>query len=262
MAVAKQESVEAGRELATVADLAAVADEVTVCRACERLVAWREEVAEKKRAAYKDEEYWGRPVPGFGDPAARVVLVGLAPGAHGANRTGRMFTGDRSGDWLYRALWQTGFANQPNSVGLDDGLELTGAYITAPVKCAPPANKPTIEERNSCHRFLARELAVLTEARVFVALGSFAAREVASFFDLRPRPKFGHGACFAFGDSVSSSAGDLPAGEDRHLICSYHPSQQNTFTGKLTEEMLRAVFEQARLLAGYTAMRNKGRAVS
>ena len=220
------------------ASLAAVAEKVVECRACERLVAWREDVAEKKRAAYKDEEYWGRPVPGFGDPEARVVLVGLAPGAHGANRTGRMFTGDRSGDWLYRALWQTGFANQPESLGLDDGLKLTGAYITAPVKCAPPANKPTTEERDNCHTFLAKELAALAEAKVFVALGSFAAREVAAFFDLKPRPKFGHGACFQFG-------------EERHLVCSYHPSQQNTFTGKLTEEMLRAVFEQARLLAGY-----------
>ena len=220
------------------ASLAVVAEKVVECRACERLVAWREDVAEKKRAAYKDEEYWGRPVPGFGDPEARVVLIGLAPGAHGANRTGRMFTGDRSGDWLYRALWQTGFANQPKSAGRDDGLELTGAYITAPVKCAPPANKPTTEERDNCHPFLAQELAELTEAKVFVALGSFAAREVAAFFNLKPRPKFGHGACYSF------------AGE-KHLVCSYHPSQQNTFTGKLTEEMLRAVFEQARSLSGY-----------
>lgn len=266
-------------------ELAAMADEVAGCRVCERLVAWREEVAEKKRAAYRDEEYWGRAVPGFGDAAARVVLVGLAPGAHGANRTGRMFTGDRSGDWLYRALWQTGFASQPESVGLDDGLKLTGAYITAPVKCAPPANKPTTEERDNCHRFLAREMTALTEARVFVALGSFAAREVAAFFNLRPRPKFGHGACYSFRDSgdcaafdtlasrpsdeplisrpaVSETPGrqtsqsdplvsDLSASEGKYLICSYHPSQQNTFTGKLTEEMLRSVFEQARSLAGY-----------
>ena len=251
------------------ASLAAVAEKVVECRACERLVAWREDVAEKKRAAYKDEEYWGRPVPGFGDPAARVVLIGLAPGAHGANRTGRMFTGDRSGDWLYRALWQTGFANQPESAGRDDGLELTGAYITAPVKCAPPANKPTTEERDNCHPFLAQELAALTEARVFVALGSFAAREVAAFFDLSPRPKFGHGACYSFrlppapvssasapsvpasSHSDPSSSNQTPPKEEKHLVCSYHPSQQNTFTGKLTEEMLRAVFEQARSLAGY-----------
>ena len=264
------------------ASLAAVAEKVVECRACERLVAWREDVAEKKRAAYKGEEYWGRPVPGFGDPEARVVLIGLAPGAHGANRTGRMFTGDRSGDWLYRALWQTGFANQPKSAGLDDGLELTGAYITAPVKCAPPANKPTTEERDNCHPFLAQELAALTEAKVFVALGSFAAREVAAFFNLKPRPKFGHGACYSFSlppapaSSVSTSsnsalANELPPSpkvpasshsdpsphpptpptEEKHLVCSYHPSQQNTFTGKLTEEMLRAVFEQARSLAGY-----------
>ena len=262
--------------------LAAMAEKVVECRACERLVAWREDVAEKKRAAYKGEEYWGRPVPGFGDPEARVVLIGLAPGAHGANRTGRMFTGDRSGDWLYRALWQTGFANQPKSAGRDDGLELTGAYITAPVKCAPPANKPTTEERDNCHPFLAQELAALTEAKVFVALGSFAAREVAAFFDLKPRPKFGHGACYSFSlppapaysvstssnsalanelppspkvpaspHSDPSSSSPTPPKEQKHLVCSYHPSQQNTFTGKLTEEMLRAVFEQARSLAGY-----------
>lgn len=263
------------------ASLAAVAKKVVECRACERLVAWREEVAREKRAAYKHEEYWGRPVPGFGDPTARVVLVGLAPGAHGANRTGRMFTGDRSGDWLYRALWQTGFANQPKSVGLDDGLELTGAYITAPVKCAPPANKPTTQERDNCHPFLAQELAALPKAKVFVALGSFAAREVATFFNLKPRPKFAHGACYEFclppvavlpssvsassvpsssisGPSVPASAHSDPSPhppispeEEKHLICSYHPSQQNTFTGKLTEEMLRSVFEQARSLAGY-----------
>ena len=268
------------------AKLAAVAKEVKQCRACERLVVWREDVAREKRAAYKDEEYWGRPVPGFGDPAASVVLIGLAPGAHGANRTGRMFTGDRSGDWLYRALWQTGFANQPESVGLDDGLELTGAYITAPVKCAPPANKPTTQERDNCHTFLAQELAALTKAKVFVALGNFAARELATFFNLKPRPKFGHGACYSFYlppvpfSSVPASAHPdpspppkssasrnaipsvansshpdpsphppTPPKEEKHLICSYHPSQQNTFTGKLTEEMLRSVFEQARSLA-------------
>ena len=245
------------------ASLATVAKKVVECRACERLVAWREDVAEKKRAAYKDEQYWGRPVPGFGDPEARVVLIGLAPGAHGANRTGRMFTGDRSGDWLYRALWQTGFANQPKSARRDDGLELTGAYITAPVKCAPPANKPTTEERDNCHPFLAQELAALTEAKVFVALGSFAAREVAAFFNLKPRPKFGHGACYSFclpsvpASSVPASSNSDPSphpptpSTEKHLVCSYHPSQQNTFTGKLTEEMLRAVFEQARSLAGY-----------
>ena len=239
VAVTKQESTAGlGVSPSAARELESVAGEVVGCRACERLVGWREEVAVKKRAAYRDYEYWGRAVPGFGDAAARVVLVGLAPGAHGANRTGRMFTGDRSGDWLYRALWQTGFANQPESVGLDDGLELTGAYITAPVKCVPPANKPTTEERDNCHKFLARELAALTEAKVFVALGSFAAREVAALHDLRPRPKFGHGACYAIGG-------------DRYLLCSYHPSQQNTFTGKLTEEMLRSVFEKARSLAGY-----------
>ena len=146
---------------------------MTACRACPRLVAWREQVALDKRAAFRDEEYWGRPVPGFGDPAARVVLVGLAPAAHGANRTGRMFTGDRSGDFLYAALWRTGFANQPTSVGRDDGLALDGAWITAPVRCAPPANKPTPAERDRCRPFLERELALLGDLRVFVALGQF-----------------------------------------------------------------------------------------
>ncbi|MGH9154182.1 MAG: uracil-DNA glycosylase, partial [Acidimicrobiales bacterium] len=153
--------------------LAAVAAEVVECRRCPRLVAWREKVAADKRAAFAAEDYWGRPVPGFGDPAATLVVVGLAPAAHGANRTGRMFTGDRSGDFLYAALWRTGFANQPTSVHRDDGLELHGAWITAPVRCAPPANKPTPAERDRCRPFLDRELALLSEVRVFVPLGQF-----------------------------------------------------------------------------------------
>ena len=211
--------------------------EVAACRACPRLVAWREQVGAEKRAAFRDEEYWARPVPGFGDPAARVVLVGLAPAAHGANRTGRMFTGDRSGDFLYAALWRTGFANQPTSVRRDDGLTLQGAWITAPVRCAPPANKPTPEERDRCRPFLERELALLPELRVLVPLGQFAHQVLCDLLGVRPRPRFGHGAVT-----------ELPDG--RHLVDSFHVSQQNTFTGKLTEPMLDEVLRTARALAG------------
>jgi uracil-DNA glycosylase family 4 len=210
--------------------------DIVTCRACPRLVAWREQVAREKRAAYADETYWGRPVPGFGDPQARVVVVGLAPAAHGANRTGRMFTGDRSGEWLYRALFDAGFANRAVSVGRDDGLELRGAYITAPVRCAPPANKPTVAERDTCRPFLERELALLTEAQVFVVLGLFAYQALSAILGVRPRPSFGHGVEVALGDG-------------RTIVCSYHVSQQNTFTGRLTRPMLDAVFERARALA-------------
>ena len=217
--------------------LAHLEADVVACRSCPRLVAWREQVARDKRAAFRDEEYWGRPVPGFGDPAARVVVVGLAPAAHGANRTGRMFTGDRSGEWLYRALWRAGYADRPESRARGDGLRLTGAWITAPVRCAPPANSPTPEERDRCAPFLRRELELLTEVRVLVALGAFGWRAVCDHVGLRPRPRFGHGA------EVS-----LPEG--RVLLGSYHVSQQNTFTGRLTEEMLDAVFARARDLAG------------
>lgn len=213
-----------------------LAAEVATCRACPRLVAWREQVAVEKRAAFRDEEYWGRGVPGFGDPAASVVLVGLAPAAHGANRTGRMFTGDRSGDFLYAALHRTGFANQPTSVHRDDGLELTGAWITSPVKCAPPANKPTPAERDTCAAFLDRELALLDAARVFVPLGQFGYQATCRFLGVRPRPKFGHGI-------------EVPVGDGRWIVPSYHVSQQNTFTGTLTEEMLDAVLLRARELA-------------
>ena len=212
-----------------------VHDDVVSCRACPRLVAWREEVGREKRAAYRDEDYWARPVPGFGDPAASLVVVGLAPAAHGANRTGRMFTGDRSGDFLYAALHRAGFASQPESTGRDDGMELTGAWITAPVRCAPPANKPTIDERDACRPFLERELALLTEARVFLVLGQFAYQGLAGFLGIRPRPPFGHGVEV-----------DAPAG--RTVLCSYHVSQQNTFTGKLTPDMLDAVLARARQL--------------
>lgn len=212
-----------------------VAAEVSDCRRCPRLVDWREQIAREKRASYADWEYWGRGVPGFGDPAAKVVVVGLAPAAHGANRTGRMFTGDRSGDWLYRALHRAGFANQPTSVDIEDGLELTGALVTSPVKCAPPANKPTPTERDTCAPFLAREVE-LTDPKVFVVLGQFGYQALCAHLGVRPRPKFGHGV-------------EVLDPEGRTIICSYHVSQQNTFTGKLTEPMLDAVFSRARELA-------------
>ena len=211
--------------------------EVVACRACPRLVAWREQVASEKRAAYRDDEYWGRPVPGWGDPRATVAVVGLAPAAHGANRTGRMFTGDRSGEWLYRALYRAGYASRPESVARDDGLVLTGAWITAPVRCAPPANKPTTEERDTCRPFLERELALLTEVKVLVALGSFGYQVLCGALGVRPRPRFGHGV-------EATTPGGLT------IVCSYHVSQQNTFTGRLTEPMLDAVFARARALAG------------
>jgi uracil-DNA glycosylase family 4 len=207
------------------------------CRRCPRLVAWREQVAQERRAAYATEEYWGRPVPGFGDPAARLLVVGLAPAAHGANRTGRMFTGDRSGDWLYRALHRAGFASQPGSRHRDDGLELGDAYVTAAVRCAPPLNRPTGVERDACRPWLEREMGLLTGIRVVVALGGFAFDQmlrvlVSSGGSIpSPRPRFGHG-------KVVSAAGLT-------LIGSYHPSQQNTFTGRLTEEMLDQVFATA-----------------
>jgi uracil-DNA glycosylase len=208
--------------------------DVVVCRACPRLVAWREEVAREKRASFRDEEYWGRPVPGFGDPLARILIVGLAPAAHGGNRTGRVFTGDRSGDFLYASLYRSGLANQPTSTHRDDGLRLTDVWITAPVKCAPPANKPTPEERDRCRPFLERELALLEQVRVFVALGQFAYQVAATHLGVRPRPTFGHGAEVP-----------VPGPTLRTILCSYHVSQQNTFTGKLTEPMLDAVFHRA-----------------
>jgi uracil-DNA glycosylase family 4 len=207
--------------------------EVVACRACPRLVAWREQVGRDKRAAFRDETYWARPVPGFGDPAAGLVVVGLAPAAHGANRTGRMFTGDRSGDFLYAALHRAGFANQPTSTHRGDGLELHGAWITAPVRCAPPANKPTIAERDACRPFLERELALLEHARAYLVLGGFAYQALAGFLGMRPRPRFGHGV-------------EALAPDGRTVLCSYHVSQQNTFTGKLTPAMLDAVLARAR----------------
>ena len=212
-----------------------VTAEVVACRACPRLVAWREEVGHEKRAAFRDDDYWAKPVPGFGDPAASLLIVGLAPAAHGANRTGRMFTGDRSGDFLYAALHRAGYANQPTSVDRDDGLALSGAWISAPVRCAPPANKPTPAERDTCSPFLRRELALLTDLTAIVVLGSFAYQVMAGMLGLRGRPRFGHGVEVG-----------LPDG--RTLICSYHVSQQNTFTGTLTPAMLDSVLARARAL--------------
>ena len=214
--------------------LDALRREIVGCTRCPRLVEWRERVAVEKRAAFSDQEYWGRPVPGFGDPEARLVVVGLAPAAHGANRTGRMFTGDRSGEWLYGALHRAGFATRAASEHRDDGLRLTGAYVTAGVRCAPPQNRPTTEERDRCLPYLERELALL-EPRVTVALGAFAYGIVATLAGLRPRPAFGHGVEAA-----------LPGG--RTLLCSYHPSQRNTFTGRLTEPMFDGIFRRAREL--------------
>jgi uracil-DNA glycosylase family 4 len=215
--------------------LARVRDDVVDCRRCPRLVEWRERVAREKVARFRDWEYWGRPVPGFGDPEARLLVVGLAPAAHGGNRTGRVFTGDRSGDWLFAALHRAGFANQPTSVRRDDGLRLTGAYITAIVKCAPPANKPLPDERANCMPYFERELALLKDLRVIVCLGAYALDGLSLALGLRPRPKFGHGAEHELADG-------------RTIICSFHPSQQNTFTGKLTRPMFDAVFTRAREL--------------
>jgi len=218
-------------------DLPALEQEVVQCRKCPRLVKWREKVAREKKAAYAGETYWGMPVPGWGDPHAKVVVVGLAPGAHGANRTGRMFTGDESGRWLYRALWKAGWASQSESTGPMDGLKLRQVWITAPVKCAPPTNRPTPVERDHCGVFFHQELQLLREAKVYLALGGFGFDAVARFFHLKPKPKFEHGA------EVCLSGG-------RWLIGSYHVSQQNTFTGRLTEKMLDEVVRKTGRRAG------------
>ncbi len=222
----------------------ALGAEVVACRRCPRLVEWRERVAVEKRAAFAGETYWGRPITGFGDPAARILVLGLAPAAHGANRTGRVFTGDRSGDWLFAAMWRCGLASQPESRARDDGLELRGAYVTAAVRCAPPANKPLPAERDACFPFLVRELSALRDVRAIVCLGGFAwdagLRAVAALGEPvpRPKPRFGHG----------TELPPTPPGRLTLLGC-YHPSQQNTFTGRLTEPMLDAVLLRARELA-------------
>lgn len=222
-------------------DLDELAAVISRCRLCPRLVGWREEVAAVKRASFRNEVYWGRPVPGFGDPVASVLIVGLAPAAHGGNRTGRVFTGDRSGDWLFASMYRTGFANQPTSVAVDDGLELRDAYVAATVRCAPPQNKPTPEERDNCLPYLVREMQLLQRVKVIVALGAFgwdgALRGLAALgSDVpRPKPRFGHMTAAEVGPYV--------------LLGSFHPSQQNTFTGRLTEPMTDEVFLRARELA-------------
>jgi uracil-DNA glycosylase len=226
--------------------LNSLAEEVTACKRCPRLVAWREQVARERRAAFPDQEYWGRPLPGFGDPRARLLLLGLAPAAHGANRTGRMFTGDRSGDFLFAALARAGLANQPTSRDRADGLRLKDAWVTAVVRCAPPANKPTPLERDTCLPWSVRELGLLTEVRVVVCLGAFAwdgaLRLIAAHAGgqvPRPRPRFGHG---------------VEVGKAPHtLIGCFHPSQQNTFTGKLTEAMIDDVLARAKEIAANCA---------
>ena len=216
-----------------VAGMAALRDEIVGCRACPRLVAWREQVAHDKRAAFRDHDYWGRPVPGFGDPHAAVLVLGLAPAAHGANRTGRVFTGDRSGDFLFASMHRTGFANQPTSMAADDGLHLDGAWVSAAVRCAPPANAPTPMERDTCRPYLERELALLHRLRVVVCLGAFGYEAACAVLGVRPRPRFGHGV-------------EVVAPGDIRLIGAFHPSQQNTFTGRLTAPMLDTVFTRAR----------------
>jgi uracil-DNA glycosylase family 4 len=223
------------------------------CRACPRLVAWREQVAREKRAAYRDEQYWGRPVPGLGPPDAPLLIVGLAPAAHGGNRTGRMFTGDRSGDVLYAALHAAGLANQPTSVRQGDGLELYGTRITAPVHCAPPDNKPTPDERDRCGRWLAAELDLLAPTlRAVVVLGAFGWQALlpvlvrAGWIVPRPRPRFGHGVRYTLAPSIADR---VPL----QLFGSYHVSQQNTFTGRLTPAMLEEVLGAAARVAAGTS---------
>lgn len=223
------------------AGLETLRDEIVECRRCPRLVLWREQVARDKVARFRDETYWGRPAPGFGDPAARLLIIGLAPAAHGANRTGRVFTGDASGDFLWAALHAIGLADRPSSQRADDGLTLYGVRIVAAVRCAPPANKPTIEERDNCAPFLGREMALLSDVRVILALGQFgwdaALRALAAAGEPipTPRPRFAHGAEVGIGARI--------------LVASFHPSQRNTFTGRLTVPMFQSVLARARDLA-------------
>jgi len=225
---------------AVAGDLAAIRRDIVTCRACPRLVEWRERVGREKAPRFADQVYWGRPVPGFGDPAARIAVVGLAPAAHGGNRTGRIFTGDRSGDFLYAALHRTGLSSRPQSVSRDDGLQLRGVYLTSVNRCAPPGNRPTPEERDTCLPYLVRELRSLEEVRASVALGAFAWDGVLRAFStlghrVRPRPAFSHGAEVVIGPYT--------------LLGCFHPSQQNTFTGKLTPSMLDAVLARAKAVA-------------
>lgn len=217
-------------------DLQDINNEIIACHACPRLVKWREKVAREKRASYRDETYWGRPVPSFGDPKSRLLIVGLAPAAHGANRTGRMFTGDRSGDFLFAALYRAGYANQAEATNIGDGLKLKDAYITAPVRCAPPQNKPTAQEQDKCRQFLQRELRLLPYIRVILALGGIGYTAVAKELNLKPKPKFGHGL-------------EVRLPNNQTLLCSYHVSQQNTFTGRLTDNMFDEVLQRAKVLS-------------
>jgi uracil-DNA glycosylase len=226
--------------------LAQLHEEIIQCRKCTRLVAWREEVARVKRKAYRDQEYWGKPVPGFGDPQARILVVGLAPGAHGSNRTGRNFTGDASGGFLYPALYRAGFANQPTAISRDDGLMLNNMYLAAAARCAPPENKPTLEEMNNCQPYLEREMEIL-KPKVIVCLGRIAFERVMRMLSIcNPDWKFGHGALFRLNtDSLITDS----LGTAHWLLCSYHPSQQNTLTGKLTVKMFDEIWAKARELA-------------
>jgi len=232
-----------GSESAPSTDLALISKDVIACERCPRLRAYCAEVAREKRKAYRDEEYWGKPVPGFGDPGAWLLIVGLAPGAHGSNRTGRMFTGDRSGEWLYGELYRQGLASSPHSHRASDGLTLRGTYITAAARCAPPGNKPAREELDRCRDYLVREMEALPNVRVRLALGRTAfdailrARRLLGRTEVKPRPEFAHAA-------------SVPLPEGGFLLSSYHPSQQNTSTGKLTAAMWCSVFERAQALAG------------
>jgi len=219
--------------------------EIISCRKCPRLVAWREEVARVKRKAYKDQEYWGKPVPGFGDPNARVLIVGLAPGAHGSNRTGRNFTGDASGGFLYPALYRAGFANQPMAVSRDDGLTLKDLYIAASARCVPPDNKPTPEELNNCQPYLERDLQIL-KPKVIVCLGRVAFERILKIYAIRnPSWKFAHGALYKLDTNPLNT--DL-LNTEHWLLCSYHPSQQNTLTGRLTVKMFDEIWTKAQEL--------------
>jgi len=213
--------------------------QIVTCRKCPRLVKWREKIAKTKRASYREENYWGKPILGFGDPKARLLILGLAPGAHGANRTGRVFTGDRSGEWLFRALYDAGFANQPETLSKGDGLKLTGAYVSLVVRCVPPKNKPTPQERDQCLSYLDDELRILKHVKVILILGFFALDGILRIFmnrgiKISPKPKFAHGLERKFGPYT--------------LLCSFHPSQQNTFTGKLTKPMFAKIFKRAHRL--------------
>jgi uracil-DNA glycosylase len=227
--------------------LQTLAREIESCRRCPRLVSWREQVACDKRAAHRTETYWGRPIAGFGDPGARVAILGLAPGAHGANRTGRVFTGDRSGDFLFAALWRAGLANQPSSRSRDDGLLLHDAWVTAAVRCVPPANRPTPAERDACLPFARRELALLPQLRVILCLGAFAWDAALRLRGRppHPRPRFAHG-----GELAGEPGGEPGGAAGPSLLASFHVSQQNTFTGRLTEAMFDAVLARAVALAG------------